>query len=153
MPRFSLTIFAALIATCGFSACAEAAIAPQFDQALLAKTVEAAAELPRLHALIVAKDGTPMSSASCAGRRLIGPSTSNPSPRPFCPRLSGIAIERGMLKNVNQPVLPLLTSRAPAPLDPESEPSRSIICSRCVQDSSGPQAGNITAAGSRARIG
>jgi len=33
--------------------------------------------------------------------------------------LVGIAIDRGMIKNVDQPILPLLRNRAPDPLDPK----------------------------------
>lgn len=118
MPRFFLTILLNLIAACALAAPAKAA-APQFDSALLAKTVGAAAELPRLHALIVAKDGTPIVERVVRGPALDHAVNIKSESKTIMSALVGIAIERGVLRNVNQPALPLLKARAPDGLDPK----------------------------------
>ena len=116
MSRFFLTILTNLIAVCVLSAPVHAAAV---DQALLLKTADAAAALPRLHALIVAKDGTPLIERAVRGPALDRAVNIKSESKTIMSALVGIAIERGMLKNVDEPALPLLRTRAPKGLDPK----------------------------------
>ncbi len=104
-----------------FAQSASAATDPTslIDQALLAKTVEAAVNLPRLHALIVARGGTPIVERVVRGPALDRAVNIKSESKTIMSALVGIAIERGMLKDVNQSALPFLKSRAPASLDPK----------------------------------
>ena len=116
MPRFLLTILAILIAA---ALTAPVRAAPSLDHALLATTADAAAALPRLHALIVAKDGIPVIERVARGPALDRPVNIKSESKTIISALVGIAIDRGMLEDVNQPALPLLKARAPANLEPK----------------------------------
>jgi len=94
---------------------AEAAL----DEQLLAETIARAESLPRLHALIVARDGIPIVERVFRGPGLDTPVNIKSASKTIIDALVGIAIDRGMIKNVDQPILPLLRNRAPDPLDPK----------------------------------
>jgi hypothetical protein len=108
MPRFFLTFLTSLTVTCALAAPVTAASLPEFNQAQLAETVATAAELPRLHALIVAKDGVPIVERVVRGPALDRPVNIKSESKTIMSALVGIAIEKGVLGNVNQPALPLL---------------------------------------------
>jgi CubicO group peptidase (beta-lactamase class C family) len=88
------------------------------DAALLEETLARAAELPNLHALLVARDG-----AELVGRVFRGPGLDRPVnvksvSKSVIAALAGIAIERGVLQGVDQRILPLLDGFVPAAADP-----------------------------------
>lgn len=89
------------------------------DAAILARTLEAARRLPRLRSLLVLRDGRTLAEHRFNG----GPPLDQPvniksASKSFVSALVGIAIARGVLKGVDQPVLSVLGSRAPANADP-----------------------------------
>jgi len=88
------------------------------DAALLEETLARAAALPNLHALLVARDG-----AELVGRVFRGPGLDRPVnvksvSKSVIAALAGIAIERGVLRGVDQRILPLLDGFVPAAADP-----------------------------------
>src|SRR6267142_7198570 len=85
---------------------------PVFDQALLAKSVAQAGAFPRLHALIVARDGKTVVEQVFRGPSLDSPVNIKSASKTIIDALVGIAVERGLIRDVNQPILPLLKSRA-----------------------------------------
>ena len=131
MGRMRLTVLALvplLIASCG-SASEPAGVAePQaqvaaptrgLDAAAMARTVEAAARLPRLRSLIVVRNGGTLAERRFNG----GPPLDRPvniksASKSVMSALVGIAIARGVLRGVDQPVLSVLRSDAPADPDP-----------------------------------
>ena len=103
-----------------FTGVAQANAAPApYDQKLVAETVARAAELPRLHALIVALDGKPVVERAFRGPALDRPVNIKSASKSIISALVGVAIDQGMIRNVNQPILPLLSKRAPAYMDPK----------------------------------
>ncbi|WP_083671975.1 serine hydrolase domain-containing protein [Sphingomonas montana] len=127
--RFSiLVIVPLLIASCG-SASEPAAVVPPrdrvarptagLDRDAMARTVAAAARLPRLRSLIVMRDGMTLAEHRFNG----GPPLDRPvniksASKSVISALVGIAIARGVLRGVDQPVLSVLRSDAPADPDP-----------------------------------
>src|SRR5689334_1067340 len=102
----------------GFAAAASARAQPTpFDQALLAKSVAQAGALPRLHALMIAREGKPVVERVFRGPPLDAAVNIKSASKTIIDALVGIAIDRGLIANVNQPILPLLRARAPAGLD------------------------------------
>ena len=89
------------------------------DQKRLAETVAKAAQLPRVHALIVALDGQPIMEHVFHGPGLDEPVNIKSASKSIISALVGIAIDEGMIKNANQPILPLLEKRAPHEMDPK----------------------------------
>jgi CubicO group peptidase (beta-lactamase class C family) len=80
--------------------------------------VERAAKIPRLHALIVVRDGE-----TWIERRLRGPGLERPvniksAAKSVLSALAGIAIDKGILESVDQPVVDVLGERVPADVDP-----------------------------------
>src|SRR6266700_77706 len=83
-----------------------------FDQALLAKSVAQAGAFPRLHALIVARNGRPVVEQVFRGPSLDAAVNIKSASKTIIDALVGIAVDRGLLRDVNQPFLPLLKGRA-----------------------------------------
>ncbi|MBL8708418.1 MAG: serine hydrolase, partial [Rhodospirillaceae bacterium] len=84
-----------------------------------AKTILAAARaLPQLHGLIVARDGEVLLAEAVRGPRLDQPVNIKSISKSLVSALVGRAIGDGVLPGVNAPILPLLSKRAPANLDP-----------------------------------
>ena len=89
------------------------------DSATMARTVEAAERLPRLRSLLVLRDGETLAEHRFNG----GPPLDRPvniksASKSVMSALVGIAIARGVLKSVDQPVVSVLGADAPAPADP-----------------------------------
>src|SRR6185503_13319517 len=74
-------------------------------------------ELPRIHALIVALNGKPIIEHVFRGPALDRPVNIKSASKSIISALVGIAIDEGIVSNVNQPILPLLRKRAPADID------------------------------------
>src|SRR5258705_13105136 len=90
-----------------------------FDQALLAKSVAQAGAFPRLHALIVARDGKTVVEQVFRGPSLDSAVNIKSASKTSIDALVGMAVDRGLIQDVRQPILPLLKGRAPAGLDPK----------------------------------
>lgn len=85
----------------------------------MARTIDAAARLPRLRSLIVLRDGKTLAEYRFNG----GPPLDRPvnvksASKSVLSALVGIAIQRGVLRGVDQPVLSVLDADAPASPDP-----------------------------------
>jgi CubicO group peptidase (beta-lactamase class C family) len=90
---------------------------PRLDPALLSETMARAAQLPRLHALIVAHHGTPVVEKVFRGGGLDRTTNIKSASKSIISALVGIAIARGHIRDVEQPFLPLLGERSPDGLD------------------------------------
>lgn len=88
------------------------------DPAALEPTLSAARDLDQLHALIVAKDGVPLIETVVRGPALDRPVNVKSLSKTILATLVGIAIDKGHLEGVDQPVAPLLGSRVPDDADP-----------------------------------
>ncbi len=89
------------------------------DPAILARTLEQAEALaPRLRSLIVARDGAPLVERVLSGPGLDRPVNIKSASKSVISALVGIAIERGVLKGVDQRVVPVLGGRVPTDADP-----------------------------------
>ena len=88
------------------------------DQTRVAETMARAAELPRIHAMIVAVEGKPIVEHVFRGPALDHPVNIKSASKSIISALVGIAIDQGMIRNVDQPILPLLRRRAPGDMDP-----------------------------------
>jgi CubicO group peptidase (beta-lactamase class C family) len=92
------------------------------DQALTAQALDAAARLPRLRGLVVLRHGELLVERRFNG----GPPLDRPvniksASKTVLSALVGIAIDRGVIKDVDQAVLPILRADAPANPDPRLE--------------------------------
>jgi CubicO group peptidase (beta-lactamase class C family) len=92
---------------------------PPLDSGALSQTVERAGAFPRLHALIVARDGKPIVERVFRGPSLDTSVNIKSASKSVISALVGIALDRGVIKAVGQPILPLLQARAPSGLPPK----------------------------------
>ncbi len=99
------------------SALRAAALGPGLDTTLLDETVARASALPRLHALLVAHDGTELVAHAFSGPGLDRATNVKSVSKSVISALAGVAIERGILKGVNQPIVSVLGD-VPAEADP-----------------------------------
>ena len=99
------------------SALRAAALGPGLDTTLLDETVARASALPRLHALLVARDGTELVAHAFSGPGLDRATNVKSVSKSVISALAGVAIERGILKGVNQPIVSVLGD-VPAEADP-----------------------------------
>lgn len=88
------------------------------DAKLLEDTVERAKELPNLRALIVSHNGGVLAERAFGSARLDRPTNIKSASKTIMSALVGIAIERGVLQGVDQPVASILGSSLPADADP-----------------------------------
>jgi CubicO group peptidase (beta-lactamase class C family) len=95
------------------------AAAVYLDQRRVNETVAKAAQLPRIHAMIVTLDGQPIVERVFHGPSLDRPVNIKSASKSIISALVGIAIDEGMIKTVSQPILPLLQKRAPDSMDPK----------------------------------
>jgi CubicO group peptidase (beta-lactamase class C family) len=72
----------------------------------------------QLHGLVIARDGEILSAEALRGPPLDRAVNVKSVSKTLVATLTGIAIDRGVLDDVNQPVLPLLPRHAPADPDP-----------------------------------
>ncbi|RYY12901.1 MAG: class C beta-lactamase-related serine hydrolase [Alphaproteobacteria bacterium] len=115
-----------LLTSCGAETAPAGAATPQtqsatqgLNVATMARTVDAAARLPRLRSLIVLRDGETLAEHRFNG----GPPLDRPvniksASKSVLSALVGIAIQRGVLRGVDQPLLSVLGADAPASPDP-----------------------------------
>jgi CubicO group peptidase (beta-lactamase class C family) len=99
-------------------ASANAAAAADLDSALLAQALERARGLARLHALIVARNGTVIAERAFRGPGLDRPVNVKSVSKTILSALVGIAVDKNVLAGPDQPVAPLLADSLPDREDP-----------------------------------
>ena len=87
------------------------------DTALLEQTVERAKELPNLHSMIVSHDGSVVAEQVFRGPALDRPVNIKSASKTVLSALVGIAIDKGVLKGVDQTVASVLESSIPEDAD------------------------------------
>ncbi len=88
------------------------------DTRLIEQTVERAKELPNLRTLIVSHNGTVVAEQALKGAGLERPTNIKSASKTIMSVLVGIAIERGVLQGVDQPVASILAQSIPSDADP-----------------------------------
>jgi CubicO group peptidase (beta-lactamase class C family) len=88
------------------------------DSALLEQTLARAAALPRLHALLVARDGAEHVAEAFRGPGLERPVNVKSVSKSVMAALAGAGMARGILAGVDQRIAPLLDDLVPADADP-----------------------------------
>jgi CubicO group peptidase (beta-lactamase class C family) len=86
----------------------------------LDEALRGAHALPRLHSVTIAQDGRILAEQHYRGPALTTPHNIKSASKTVLSALVGCAIARGVLRGVDQPVLPLLGPRQPAGLDPRA---------------------------------
>jgi CubicO group peptidase (beta-lactamase class C family) len=97
---------------------AAGARASGLDPASLEQTLARAAALPRLHTLIVARDGVEHVAEAFRGPGLERPVNVKSVSKSVMAALAGAAIARGILEGVDQRIAPLLDGLVPGDADP-----------------------------------
>lgn len=90
----------------------------RLDPARLEAVLQQAAALPRLRALIIARDGVPVVERAFRGPGLDRPVNIKSASKSILSALVGIAIERRVFAGLDQPVAPILADDLPADPDP-----------------------------------
>ncbi|WP_210161052.1 serine hydrolase domain-containing protein [Microvirga lotononidis] len=88
------------------------------DPKLIGETIERAKGLSNLRSLIVSHDGTILAEQAVGGARIDRPANIKSASKTVMSALVGIAIERGVLAGVDQPIASLLGSNIPSDADP-----------------------------------
>lgn len=117
----SLPALSVPLVACGQSAVPAPASAPRtegLDAALTAAAVEAARDLPKMRALIVARDGQPLVEEVLRGPGLDTAVNVKSASKSVLAAVAGAAIGKGLLTGVDQAVAPFLSDRFPADPDP-----------------------------------
>ncbi|MFT8245359.1 serine hydrolase domain-containing protein [Roseomonas sp. BN140053] len=91
---------------------------PVPDPAALEEVLRRAAALPRLHALIIARNGVPLAERAFRGPPLDRPVNIKSASKTVLSALVGAAIARGVLDGPDQRIAPILGRLLPAGLDP-----------------------------------
>ena len=87
------------------------------DETRFASTLERARDLPRLHALMIAQDGETVVSHAAKGRGVERAANIKSVAKTIISALVGMAIDRGLIKDANQPLAELMP--LPAGADPK----------------------------------
>lgn len=96
---------------------ASEAPAPKPDAKLLDGTIELAKELPNLHALIVSHNGNVIAEEAFRGPATNRPVNIKSASKTVLSALVGIAIDKGVLEGVDQPVASILERSVPEDAD------------------------------------
>jgi CubicO group peptidase (beta-lactamase class C family) len=88
------------------------------DASTMAEVSDRAARLPRLHALIVARHGEILFERRFSGPALDQPVNIKSASKTLLSALTGIAIDRGMIKGTEQKIAPILGGDLPPNPDP-----------------------------------
>ncbi len=89
------------------------------DPERLSAALTVARSLPRLHSVIVARDGVALSEQVLRGPSLDTPVNIKSASKSVLAALGGIAIGRGLFAGVDQPISAFLADRFPASPDPQ----------------------------------
>ena len=113
----------ALLAVCVGTAPLEVETAAQTGSSLVAldEAVNAAAELPRIHSLLVSLRGELVLERYFNGRRPTTPANIKSASKSVVSALVGLAIDRGHIKSVKQPVASFFPDLFPGRDDPKRE--------------------------------
>ncbi|WP_270933806.1 serine hydrolase domain-containing protein [Falsiroseomonas oryzae] len=84
----------------------------------LGEAAAMAAELPHLRTLIVARNGTPVLERAFRGAGLDRPANIKSASKTVLATLAGIAVSRGVLDRLDQPIGPILGRAVPPEADP-----------------------------------
>jgi CubicO group peptidase (beta-lactamase class C family) len=87
---------------------------PRLDPALLDSVLQRAAALPRLRALIIARDGVTVAERAFRGPGLDRPVNIKSASKSVLSALVGIALERRVFTGLDQPIAPILAAALPA---------------------------------------
>ena len=87
------------------------------EAAHLARTLEQAAALPRLHTLLIARDGVPLVERVFRGPAPDQPVNVKSISKAVLSAVAGAATERGLLEGVDQRIVPILDEDVPADAD------------------------------------
>jgi CubicO group peptidase (beta-lactamase class C family) len=88
------------------------------DARLIEETVQRAKDLPNLRSLIVTHNGTVLTEQALGGARLDRPTNIKSASKTIMSALVGVAIGRGVLQGVDQPVASILEQSIPDDADP-----------------------------------
>lgn len=88
------------------------------DAALVSQTLATARTLPKLHAMIVARDGQALTEEVFRGPGLDTPVNIKSASKSVLAAIAGVAIRKGVFTGVDQPVSTFLSDRFPANPDP-----------------------------------
>ena len=118
-----LLAFLALIWLAAPAAAAAAAAAAATDgedafDAAVERTLDEAEALSSLRTVIVARDGEIIAERGYRGYRVTGSTNIKSASKTIVSALIGIAIDRGVLEGVDQPIAPLLSRELPPDPDP-----------------------------------
>lgn len=95
-----------------------ASAARSIDPAALERMLERAPRLGPVHAIVVSRDGVEIAAHAFAGPGVDRPTNIKSLSKTVQSAVVGIAIERGLLKGTDQPVVELLPDRVPDSADP-----------------------------------
>lgn len=84
----------------------------------IAETLEAAAALSQLRAVVVARDGEIVAERGYGGHTPAESTNIKSASKSIISALVGIAIDKGLLEGVDQPIAPILSGDLPAERDP-----------------------------------
>lgn len=84
----------------------------------IAETLAAASALPQLKAVVVARDGKIVAERGYGGHTPVESANIKSASKSIISALVGIAIDKGLLEGVDQPIAPILASDLPAVRDP-----------------------------------
>lgn len=118
------TLLTSSLAFTAIGGCGQATAVPTrretvgLDGARLAQAMTAAQGLPRLHSVIVARDGQALTERVFRGPGLDTPVNIKSASKSVLAALGGIAIGQGVFTGVDQPISTFLSDRFPANPDP-----------------------------------
>lgn len=98
-----------------------AAVSRGLDPLAMAAVARRAEQLPRLHALIVARHGETLAEHRFRGSALDQPVNIKSASKSVLSALAGIAIQRGVLEGTEQKIAPVLRGDIPTGADPRIE--------------------------------
>lgn len=115
---FASLVCGALCLLVALSAGAEEETVQELDAAKIEQALERARALPHLHSLLVAHHGEPVIEYAADGHALNEPTNIKSLSKTILSALVGIAIERGVIDGVDQPIVELLGDLVPADAHP-----------------------------------
>ncbi len=110
---------ALLTGTLAASRARSAAASPGSDPGMAAEILVEAASLPKLYAILLARDGALLLERAFRGPGLDRPANVKSASKSVISALVGAAIARGVLSGLDQRVAPLLGNRVPPGADPQ----------------------------------
>jgi len=116
-PLLKTVLAAALLSGIACGSKAVPALAAEPDAELIKSAVESARNLPNLHSLIVSHDGSILAEQVFRGPPLDQPANIKSASKTVMSALVGIAIDKGVFKGVDQPLVSALGQSVPRNAD------------------------------------